>query len=596
MGRTGKKVLVVTAVTILFGAGVFITDRGTNRIVGTEVKDDYQPLEEKKEYTVLLYMNGSDLETDRNDASRDLEEILKIMSKIGETGEINFHVAVETGGSSKWNEQRRFQITPCGERHIEKTKPKNMGDADTLADFLNYGIMSYPADKYILICWDHGSGPIDGFGSDEVFDGDSLKLQEVQEAFDLSEMGKHTFEAVGFDACLMGTVETVYMMPNNVKYVVASPELESEEGWDYSWLEVLNGSGLTGEEIGKSVGKAYEKSQENQKIPMAVTVADVKKVQESCEEWSRFLEKKTWEEEEIQAFLKETEYLEKFYTDIYDMQGSELVGCESLMNNMCKNFLEGATEKYGNDEAKKKNSTLSIYFPEKEPEEKDIEIYESCGFIKEYYEMLEHLVCFLRRTEDFYEKEAYPYSDKIVATLSKEQYETMICAVQVTYMKGEGQDRYVISTDSDVTVNAREHILSAVTPEEYMGLQGEVFAAIEEEVIQTEEEDVVYMQSPVLYEDVLGKLKIRFSDEYPAGEILGVIEISEDGKSSKKIHPLEEGVRLTPLYPKEEWMYGTGGEKFVRGNTITVEWFCEEHSMEAIEVDKEMIEYQFLVK
>ena len=40
----------------------------------------------------------------------------------------------------------------------------------------------------------------------------------------------------------------------------------------------------------------------------------------------------------------------------------------------------------------------------------------------------------------------------------------MICAVQVTYMKGEGQDRYVISTDSDVTVNAREHILSAVTP------------------------------------------------------------------------------------------------------------------------------------
>ena len=79
MGRTGKKVLVVTAVTILFGAGVFITDRGTNRIVGTEVKDDYQPLEEKKEYTVLLYMNGSDLETDRNDASRDLEEILKIM-------------------------------------------------------------------------------------------------------------------------------------------------------------------------------------------------------------------------------------------------------------------------------------------------------------------------------------------------------------------------------------------------------------------------------------------------------------------------------------------------------------------------------------
>ena len=42
------------------------------------------------------------------------------------------------------------------------------------------------------------------------------------------------FEFVGFDACLMGTVETAAMLVPYAKYLIASQELEPGYGWDYT--------------------------------------------------------------------------------------------------------------------------------------------------------------------------------------------------------------------------------------------------------------------------------------------------------------------------------------------------------------------------
>jgi hypothetical protein len=53
----------------------------------------------------------------------------------------------------KWN-----RISPIISVPIKELGEINMGEASTLIEFIEYGILNYPADKYALIIWNHGSG------------------------------------------------------------------------------------------------------------------------------------------------------------------------------------------------------------------------------------------------------------------------------------------------------------------------------------------------------------------------------------------------------------------------------------------------------
>ena len=73
-----------------------------------------------------------------------------------------------------------FLLTRMGISSMEPMEIRNMGDADTLMVFVNYGVQSYPANHYGLILWNHGGGPVGGYGSDSShFDGDGLSLEEI---------------------------------------------------------------------------------------------------------------------------------------------------------------------------------------------------------------------------------------------------------------------------------------------------------------------------------------------------------------------------------------------------------------------------------
>ena len=41
---------------------------------------------------------------------------------------------------------------------------------------------------------------------------------------------------LGFDACLMGTVETAYSIKDKANYLIASEEIEPGTGWNYKKL------------------------------------------------------------------------------------------------------------------------------------------------------------------------------------------------------------------------------------------------------------------------------------------------------------------------------------------------------------------------
>ncbi|MCI6068311.1 MAG: clostripain-related cysteine peptidase [Galactobacillus timonensis] len=190
-------------------------------------------------WTIMVYLCGSDLESSGGLASLNLEEMCSAVLPE------DVNVLVETGGTSTWywdgietDVLGRYQVMDGSLEEAETVELASMGDPSTLTDFIQWGIETYPSEHYGLILWDHGGGNADGVCYDELYDGDNLTLPELGSA--LSDTGS-TLDFIGFDACLMASLETAKAVSGAGYYLVASQETEPGQGWDYA--SILNAIG-----------------------------------------------------------------------------------------------------------------------------------------------------------------------------------------------------------------------------------------------------------------------------------------------------------------------------------------------------------------
>ena len=218
-------------------AGVPAGVSGTD-LSAAGLRDYYVDVASAKSATVMVYMCGSDLESGYGAASADIEEMLE-----GDLGD-NVNVVLETGGASGWSFSPEADPSTCqrwvledGEASlVQDAGEDTMLDEDEVTDFCSWAAKEYPADRYILIFWDHGGGTIGGFGYDENYpDASALTLSQLRNAIKASGV---TFDMVGFDACLMATVECAWAMEPVADYLVASEQTEPGDGW--SWTGFLN--------------------------------------------------------------------------------------------------------------------------------------------------------------------------------------------------------------------------------------------------------------------------------------------------------------------------------------------------------------------
>ena len=191
--------------------------------------------------TIMVYMCGTDLESKHGMATRDLQEMLnaKLSDKV--------NLIIETGGCSKWQNS----VVSSAKNQIYKVESgklkcleQNAGtaamtDPDNLEDFIEYCAKNYPADRNMLIFWDHGGGSLTGYGYDEKNPGaSSMTLSRINDALAGADC---VFDFIGFDACLMATLETALVCDRYADYLLASEETEPGTGWYYTdWLTKLS--------------------------------------------------------------------------------------------------------------------------------------------------------------------------------------------------------------------------------------------------------------------------------------------------------------------------------------------------------------------
>ena len=187
-------------------------------------------------WTIFVYLCGTDLETNSGMGTDDLEE----MAKSSPSDKVRF--VVQTGGTEEWTEDDvdtdktdRFLVQNGEITKVDEKKLTNMGTLDTLADFLVWGTSNYSSEHMGLVLWNHGGGSITGVCFDEKYDQDSITLMEMDAALlKASETSKRKFDFIGYDACLMGTVEVANVLATYADYMFGSEEMEPGSGWDYT--------------------------------------------------------------------------------------------------------------------------------------------------------------------------------------------------------------------------------------------------------------------------------------------------------------------------------------------------------------------------
>jgi len=255
MKKIIKYILVFTAVVVLTAcsgkdensvqpADNTTVDGKTEENVNAQTDAGVSEVDTDTEWVVYWYLCGSDLESNYAAATNDLAELLSV-----ELPE-NVKVVIQTGGTSFWQNDLinadtlgRYLYDHNGFQLIEELPSANMGDVQTLRDFLLFGRENYPAKRTAVVLWNHGGGSVSGASFDELYGMDSLSLAEMYEAFtDVfgSNPQDQPVDIIGFDTCLMATIDTAYTFSDIAKYLVASQETEPGNGWLYSgWIGAL---------------------------------------------------------------------------------------------------------------------------------------------------------------------------------------------------------------------------------------------------------------------------------------------------------------------------------------------------------------------
>jgi hypothetical protein len=217
------------------------------------------------EWTVIVY---SDADDSVLEASQwfDVNE----MELAGSTSQVNIVVQLDRyagafTGDGNWTGARRFYVTQDSDLNaihspvLQDMGEVDMGNPQTLVDFLTWSIHNFPAHKYAVIMSDHGGGWTGGFV--DATSSNRLSISEVAGALDQvrQSTGVDKFELFGFDACLMAQIEVLGTLYPVTNYMVASEEVIPSFGWAYAaWLtQLVQDPSMDGSTLAQAIVSTY---------------------------------------------------------------------------------------------------------------------------------------------------------------------------------------------------------------------------------------------------------------------------------------------------------------------------------------------------
>jgi len=251
-GRTASSYSISGLETYLpYYVSVVAYDANGNQLEKLRTKTFTCAYGTKAQWTVMVYMDGdNDLEFAALD---DLNE----MDAIGSTDDVNIIVLRDLWSYGD-SEILRIDRDPSGYAYddgrdsdqsaadaeilddhgfvIGADQEVNMGDPQTLTNFVIWTMANYPSENYWLDVWDHGGG-WSGACWDDTNNYDHLSATELDTALGIIETYRGSpLELLSFDCCLNGMVEMAYQLGDHVGVFVGSEDSIPGDGFFYNHI------------------------------------------------------------------------------------------------------------------------------------------------------------------------------------------------------------------------------------------------------------------------------------------------------------------------------------------------------------------------
>ncbi|MFH0783927.1 MAG: clostripain-related cysteine peptidase [Pseudomonadota bacterium] len=247
-------------------------------------------MKQEKKWTVMVYLAG-----DNNLDGPGIVD-LKEMKSVGSTEAVNIIAQFDREGNK--GESRRYFLRKGGTLDADAVAnlgETNTGDPKVLQEFIAWGMGEYPAERYMVVIWNHGAGwddtnvyrmVRDGLKMDvsrkagivakaagesqgvvanrhirritarplsRALFGASIEMalktraiafdDQARDFIDNQELKKvlaaakkklkRKIDILGMDACLMNMAEVAYQVKGSVAFTVGSQEVEPGDGWPY---------------------------------------------------------------------------------------------------------------------------------------------------------------------------------------------------------------------------------------------------------------------------------------------------------------------------------------------------------------------------
>lgn len=211
-------------------------------------------------WTVLVYLNAA------NDLYTYSTTNVDQMERVGDDSNVRFIVQWKQSKAifpnSTFDGTRRYLVKSNTAAGVQSELIQNMGTSvdmgapATLADFIAWGKRNYPADRYALVIWNHGSGwSRKGEESsrsvsydDET--GNTIYTWELDGA-----LANQHLDIIAFDASLMQMIEVAYEIRSHADFIAGSEESPPGEGYPYD--AVFQGFRNTPDASTKDLSKGF---------------------------------------------------------------------------------------------------------------------------------------------------------------------------------------------------------------------------------------------------------------------------------------------------------------------------------------------------
>lgn len=258
-----------------------------------------------RQWTLMVFLAG-----DNNLEEYGRSDLLE-MKKAGSTDQVALVAQLDRLGDGG---ARRYYLTAGDalDADVVQTLPEtNTGDPRVLAQFIRWAMQTYPAQRYGLVLWNHGTGwkendvyriarsaglyrperertlsplvarMVDpdtrpplfastlnavlarGIAYDDT-SADFLDNAELKGALGNALMAcdVERLDLLGFDACLMSMLEVAYQLRDETAIMVGSQEIEPGVGWPYDAIlqGLVSHPSWSAQELAEMIVKSYDAS------------------------------------------------------------------------------------------------------------------------------------------------------------------------------------------------------------------------------------------------------------------------------------------------------------------------------------------------